>query len=70
MSGDLLEVPDVAAARQRFVNDLQGVRNTLNEEWGWAPRGARWILPAVAIATGIFAGGVLRKQLRRKRARS
>jgi hypothetical protein len=63
-------LPDVDTARERFARDLQDVRDALDDEWGWAPRGARWILPAVAVATGVFAGGALRKRLRRKRTRN
>ena len=57
----------VVDARDRFVDELDGIRGSLHEEWGWAPRGARWILPAIAVVAGLTAGGFLRRRWRRRR---
>ena len=58
---------EVGRARARFEREIDGVRTTLDREWGWAPQGARWILPVAAIAAGFVAGGNLRRRLRGRR---
>jgi hypothetical protein len=55
----------VAAARERFERELDAVRRTLDEEWGWAPRGSRWIAPVVAVAAGYLFAGAVRRAARR-----
>jgi hypothetical protein len=55
----------VVEARARFEGEVAEVRRTLDEEWGWAPRGARWIAPVVAVAVGFLAASALRKGARR-----
>ncbi len=57
---------ELAAARARFAADLDDLRRDLHEEVGWAPRGLRWIVPIVALAAGVFAGVVLRRNLPRQ----
>jgi hypothetical protein len=56
---------DVAAARERFAADLDGLRGSFREELGWAPRGFVWIVPIVALAAGVVAGVTLKRNLPR-----
>jgi hypothetical protein len=56
---------DVELARSRFVAQVDAVREDLDRDWGWAPKGARWLLPLAGVAAGIFAGGALLRVVRR-----
>ncbi|MEO7794669.1 MAG: hypothetical protein ABIV06_07820 [Thermoanaerobaculia bacterium] len=60
--------PDaVGEARERFAAGFDDLRGNLHEELGWAPRGLRWIIPVVALAAGLAAGVVLKRNLPRLR---
>ena len=61
---------DLASSRERFASGLDDLRGNLQEELGWAPRGLRWIVPIVALATGIVAGVALKRNLPRLRGGS
>jgi hypothetical protein len=61
------EPDELAATRERFAADLDDLRGNLQEELGWAPRGLRWIVPIVALAAGLAAGIVLKRNLPRRR---
>ncbi len=58
---------ELEAARERFAADVDGLRDNLHEELGWAPRGLRWIVPIVALAAGVVAGVALKRNLPRLR---
>lgn len=59
------ELDPVEVARRRFEAELDGVKRTLESDWGWTPRGTRWILPVTAIAAGFLAGGAAKRAVRR-----
>jgi hypothetical protein len=62
----MTNTPDnVAAARERFAADLDGLRGSFREELGWAPRGFGWVVPIVALAAGVVAGMALKRNLPR-----
>lgn len=58
---------ELAASRELFANELDGLRASFHEELGWAPKGLRWVVPIVALAAGVVAGAALRRNLPRRR---
>lgn len=60
----MTKVPaELDSARERFAAELSDVRENLHEDFGWAPRGLRWVVPMVALAAGVFAGAVVKRNL-------
>ena len=60
----------VDASRRRFESELRDVRRVLDRDYGWTPRGIRWLLPLSAVVAGFLGAGSLRRALRRARRKS
>ena len=58
-------VGPLGVARQKFEVELDGLKRELDQDWGWAPQGTRWILPVAAVAAGFVTGEVVKRKLRR-----
>ena len=61
-----MSVP-VEEARRDFEQALTGVRRELDREFGWTPRGLRWLLPLSAAVAGFVAAVAMRRSLSRRR---
>ncbi|MEZ5313117.1 MAG: hypothetical protein R2862_05385 [Thermoanaerobaculia bacterium] len=61
-----MSVP-VEEARREFERALTGVRRELDHEFGWTPRGIRWLAPLGAAVAGFVAAVALRRALSRRR---
>lgn len=53
------------AARREFERELNEVKRTLADEFGWSPRGARWLIPVSAIVAGVVGALAVRRRYRR-----
>jgi hypothetical protein len=58
----------VEASRRRVEQRLADLRDAVHEDFGIAPRGTAWVLPAVGFAVGFsLAARAWRRRQRRRR---
>ena len=50
--------------RRRLEGRLRDVREAIDREVGWAPRGRRWVLPLLGFAAGIALALAVRSRRR------
>lgn len=62
-------VDGVDDSRRRFESELRGVKRELDREYGWSPRGVRWLLPVSAAVAGYLGAASLVRAVRGQRGR-
>lgn len=55
--------------REEFARRFDGVRDTVEEQFGWRPRPGKWVWALAAGAMGLWAGLAVTRQLRGRRPR-
>lgn len=57
---------ELEASRRAVEERLGELREAVRQDLGWVPRTRRWIVPVVALASGLALAAALRRRRRRR----